>query len=280
MGMPNHLVLVRHGESEGNYVRDAFKNGREGDLEYLLYQFRERPGGEWRLTPKGVEQAKAAGEWIQQHVIAKYGLPGFDRYVYSPHRRTIETAGHLGIPSAQWRLNRMLRERSWGELENLTGEYEHKQLYPRNYDWMLKDPLNWTPPGGESIVDMADTRVRGVFDTMHRDHDEKDIDSYLVSTHGEWIWGARLVLEYMFNEDWDTIKNDPAEKVHNCQVLHYTRLNPEDPTEQAQYLRWMRSVNPYRGEVECKWREIGRRILTNDELIARAEQLPRLTNNF
>lgn len=276
--MPNHLVLVRHGESEGNYVRDAFKNGKEGDVAYLLYQFKQRPGHEWRLTPKGVEQARIAGSWIQEHIISQYGLPKFDRYIYSTHRRTYETAGNLMLPDAEWRHNRMLRERSWGELENLTGDKEHEELYPRNYEWMEQSPLEWCPPGGESIVQVADTRVRGVLDTLHRDHDEKDVNSVIAVTHGEWIWAARLVLEYMFNEDWDVTKNNPAEKIHNCQVVHYTRLDPRTG-EQAPFLKWMRSVNPYRQETEGNWRELSRRTLSNEEMIRRAEQLPRMISD-
>jgi broad specificity phosphatase PhoE len=278
MEMPNHLVLVRHGESEGNYVRDAFKNGKEGDVAYLLYQFKQRPGHEWRLTPKGVEQARIAGSWIQEHIISHYGLPKFDRYIYSTHRRTYETAGNLMLPDAEWRHNRMLRERSWGELENLTGDKEHEELYPRNYQWMEQSPLEWCPPGGESIVQVADTRVRGVLDTLHRDHDEKDVNSVIAVTHGEWIWAARLVLEYMFNEDWDVTKNNPAEKIHNCQVVHYTRLDPRTG-EQAPFLKWMRSVNPYRQETEGNWRELSRRTLSNEEMIRRAEQLPRMISD-
>lgn len=276
--MPNHLVLVRHGESEGNYVRDAFKNGKEGDVAYLLYQFKQRPGHEWRLTPKGVEQAKIAGEWIQDHIIKRYGLPKFDRYMYSTHRRTYETAGNLMLPDAEWRHNRMLRERSWGELENLTGDKEHEELYPHNYQWMEQSPLEWCPPGGESIVQVADTRVRGVLDTLHRDHDEKDVNSVIAVTHGEWIWAARLVLEYMFNEDWDVTKADPTEKIHNCQVVHYTRLDPQTG-QQAPFLKWMRSVNPYREETEGTWRELSRRTLTSEEMIRRAEQLPRMISD-
>jgi len=274
--MPNHLVLVRHGESEGNFVRNAFKEGREGDLAYSLNEFRERPGHDWRLTEKGVEQAQAAGVWIQENIIKKYGLPGFDRYFYSSHRRTFETAGHLGIEGAQWRHNAMFRERSWGELENLTGDQEHQEIYPRNYEWMQLDPLNWAPPGGESIVQVSDTRVREVLDTLHRDHDEKGVDAVIAATHGEWIWAARLVLEYMFHEDWETHKEDPMQKIHNCQVVHYTRLDPETG-EQAPYLRWMRSITPWKDDADQgTWKENVRRTLSNEELIARAEQVPRL----
>jgi broad specificity phosphatase PhoE len=276
MAMPDHLVLVRHGESEGNYIREAIKSGREDEIVDLVYQFRERPGREWRLTDKGVEQAQIAGQWIQDHIIYTYGLPGFDRYVYSTHRRTYETAGHLDLPKAEWRHNRMLRERSWGELENLTGENEHREIYPNNYRWMLRDPLLWSPPGGESILDVADMRVREVLDTLHRDRDEKDVKSVIAVTHGEWIWAARLVLEYMMSEDWDVSKKDPNQKIHNCQVVHYTRLDPET-REDAGYLRWMRSVCPHKDYVEGEWQEISRKTFSNQEMINMAEELPRLS---
>lgn len=272
MSMPNHLVLVRHGLSEGNFARDMAKTG---DHTYFDDNFRERPGHEWRLMPEGVEQAERAGIWIQEHVIKSYGLPGFGRYVYSPHRRTRETAASLGLPNAEWRMNRMLRERSWGEIEDLNRE-QHEELYPRNYSWQKRDKMNWAPPGGESIVQISDGRVREFFDTLHRDHDQKGVESVIAITHGEWIWAARLALEYMFNEDWETMDNDPAEKIHNCQVVHYSRLNPTTG-EPADYLKWMRSVNAGGGETgQGEWRESSRKVLSNDQLLQQVEQLPRL----
>lgn len=272
MAMPNHLVLVRHGLSEGNFARDRAK---EGDPSYFDNGFRERPGHEWRLMPEGVEQARRAGLWIQENIIATYGLPGFDRYFFSPHRRTRETAANLELPDAEWRLNRMLRERSWGEIEDLSRE-EHKEIYPRNYAWQQRDKMNWAPPGGESVVQISDGRVREFFDTLHRDHDQKEVNSAIAVTHGEWIWGARLALEYMSNEDWETADDDPYEKIHNCQVVHYTRVDPESG-EMASYLKWMRSVKAGEGEQgPGVWRESARAVLSNEELLSQAEQLPRL----
>ncbi len=270
--MPNHLVLVRHGESEGNFVRSAAK---QGDNSYLTDAFRERPGHEWRLTSKGVDQAHAAGTWIQENIIAHYGLPGFDRYFYSPHRRTRETAAHLRLPNAQWRLNRLFREREWGELQGLV-EAEHREKYPLNYTWMKADPLHWAPPGGESISQVADNRVREAFDTMHRDHDEKGINSVIAVTHGEWIWATRLLLDYMFNEEYEKIENDKSQRINNCQVIHYTRLNPQTG-EEAPYLKWRRSVWPWKyPDDQGKWEELSRKILSNEELLEQVERLPRL----
>jgi broad specificity phosphatase PhoE len=272
MSMPNHLVLVRHGFSEGNFARDMAK---EGDFSYFDDNFRERPGHDWRLMLEGVEQARRAGSWIQEHIVRQYGLPGFDRYFYSPHRRTRETAASLGLPSAEWRMNRMLRERSWGEIEDLSRE-EHQELYPRNYTWQQRDKMNWVPPGGESIVQIADGRVREFYGTLHREHDEKNVDSVVAVTHGEWIWADKLNLEYMSNEDWEVADSDPAHKIHNGQVIHRTRIDPVSG-DIAPHLRWVRSVDAGGGEEgPGVWREVSRRILDNKELLAQVEQLPRL----
>lgn len=272
MSMPKHLVLVRHGESEGNFVRSAYK---QGDNSYITASFRSRPGHEWRLTAKGAEQAQAAGRWIQQHIVGTYGLSGFNRYLFSPHRRTRETAAYLGLPNAQWRLNRLLREREWGELQGLV-EPEHKKQYPINYAWMQADPMHWAPPGGESISQVADNRVRELFDTLHRDHDEKGVEAVIGVTHGEWLWATRLVLDYMSNEDYEVAEGDKAQKIHNCQVVHYTRINPEDGTV-APYLRWRRSVWPWKHpDAQGEWQESHRTLLNNAELLKQAEALPRL----
>lgn len=275
MAMPDHLVLVRHGESEGNFVRDAHKHG---DDTYLTQEFRDRPGHEWRLTPAGVEQAKATGEWIQKYILDAYGLNCFDQYHYSPHRRTRETAALLGLPAASWTLNRLLREREWGELAPLTRS-EHEEKFPDNYKWQQSDPLHWAPPGGESISQVADNRVREVFDSLHRAHDEKGEKAFVLVTHGEFMWASRLVLDYMFNEDYMAAESDPTQKIHNCQVLHYTRISPEDGSR-ASYLRWRRSICAWQEpNDDGRWEESGRLKLSNEELLEQVEQLPRLFDN-
>lgn len=272
MAMPEHLVLVRHVESEGNLARSAAK--RE-DLTYLTDEYRERPGHEWRITKRGQEQAVATGQWIQRHILDEYGLAKFGRYLYSPHRRTRETAGHLALPNAKWRIARLLREREHGEAGGLTDQ-EFQEQYPKNFAWMLKDPLHWAPPGGESISQVADNRVRELFDTLHREHDQKDIKSAVAVTHGEFIWASRLVLDYMLNEDYQASENDKSQKIHNGQVVHYTRLDPKTGSI-APYLRWSRSVCPFRdGDVAGEWRESRRRELSNQELLAQAAAIPRL----
>jgi broad specificity phosphatase PhoE len=222
-----------------------------------------------------VEQAETAGLWVQEHIIAAYGLSGFGRYYVSPYVRTLETAGNLGLPNAAWRQNWTLRERSWGELETLSRE-EHRTKYPDNYAWMQLDRVNWTPPGGNSIADISDGRVREFFGTLHRDQDDKKIDSVVAVTHGELMEGAGIQLEYMSSSEWRDSRRKPERKIHNCQVVHYTRLDPETG-ERASYLRWVRSVNAGNGEQGPGiWRELGRKIMSNESVLEMVERVPRL----
>ena len=72
---PNRIILIRHGESEGN----ADKH------QYLL-----TPDYALMLTPKGIEQAQQAGLKIKEVV----GAETIHAYV-SPYYRTRQTFQHL-----------------------------------------------------------------------------------------------------------------------------------------------------------------------------------------
>ena len=252
MAMPNELVLVRHGHSEGNFVVDQSKLG---DDSFYTPDFTERPGHQWRLTEEGREQARITGEWIMNNI------GKFDRYYVSPYIRTKETAGLLGLPDSEWRVDPRLRERDWGDIGALTRK-QFKEEYPRNATMKEIDFLYWRPPGGESIMDVR-MRVRSLLDTLHREMEGQKV---LVVTHGEFMWAARAEFEYMSDFEWLNADKDPIQKIHNTQVLDYTRLDP-DSDEQDKYLRWMRSVCPWMSDVELEWSEIVRSRFTNEELL-------------
>jgi broad specificity phosphatase PhoE len=93
MTLPLDLVPARHRESEGNV---AFGLARPGDDRHFTRDFLARHSSKWRLTPRGVEQAHAAGDWLRRHV-----APAFDRYYVAEHLRATETAAHLGFPDAR-----------------------------------------------------------------------------------------------------------------------------------------------------------------------------------
>ena len=64
MSMPHNLILVRHGESEGNV---ALALSKKGDDSIYTDEFKNRHSSLWRLTKKGQEQAKSAGEWLKKN---------------------------------------------------------------------------------------------------------------------------------------------------------------------------------------------------------------------
>ena len=61
-GMPQDLILVRHGESEGNVALNAAKRG---DTSHMTEAYRQRSAADYRLTDKGRRQAALAGQWVR-----------------------------------------------------------------------------------------------------------------------------------------------------------------------------------------------------------------------
>jgi broad specificity phosphatase PhoE len=51
MAMPNNVIFVRHGESEGNH---AIRMKRDRGIDLFTPEFRKRHGSRWRLTDKGI----------------------------------------------------------------------------------------------------------------------------------------------------------------------------------------------------------------------------------
>jgi len=120
------LVLIRHGESEGN--RDRI--------------FTHTP--EVPLTDAGHAQVRAAAEWVA----ARYRPVAV---VSSPFLRARQTAAILAERLAlAVRVEEELREQSFGELAG--------QPYAALRDSSDYDPARywlWRPPGGETLLEVA-----------------------------------------------------------------------------------------------------------------------------
>jgi len=76
-------------------------------------------------------------------------------------------------------------------------------------------------------------------------------------------------LTYESYKELDSQTN-PKEKMNNCQVLQYTRINPVDPSNIASNFNWMRSVCPWNISLSNNnWRKIERLKYTNNDLLSR-----------
>jgi NAD+ kinase len=263
MAMPLDLVFVRHGQSESNL---ASKHAREGDTSLYTEEFRRRHNSQHRLTKMGRSQAKEAGEWLR-----KNGFGHFDRKYASDYVRAKETAGLLNLDGPDWYVDHMLRERETGELENLS--WEERQA--KEQDSMITrdtDPFYWIPPNGESIAQMT-VRLRQLFDTLHRECYDKRV---VVVCHGEVMLAFRQLIERLPLDKWVEIgdqKRDPRNRINNCQVIHYTRRNPETG-ELSPHLGWMRSVCPWDESLSSNiWQPIQRKRFSNEELLSVAQNV-------
>jgi broad specificity phosphatase PhoE len=139
------LILVRHGESEGNRDR-RFTHSTEVPL-----------------TDNGRAQARAAAtrlqaRWSPQRVIA------------SPFARARETgaviAATLGVPME---IDAELREQNLGLLAG-----QPYDVVRNDPTFDLARPWEWRPPGGESLVDVA-ARVSSALDRLARAHAGREI---------------------------------------------------------------------------------------------------------
>lgn len=267
--MPLWLTYVRHGESEGNVAAELIRQGRYDEIPVEMHGV---PGWKWRLTPRGCRQAELTGDWLRQFM-----PDGYDIGFVSTFTRAEETAGLLGdIGSSarfRWRPTPVIRERDYGRLDCVP--------FPQDLEYHLRymasrkvDKLFWTPPGGESIYSVASSRQRDFGHTLRRHYSNKRV---VVVAHGELIQAGNINTCRICPADYEErrAKNDPLLQVLNCQVVTYTRVNPETGAV-SETLDWVRSVCPSAEEpTDTGWLEIIRPKYTSTELLAKAQRMPR-----
>lgn len=216
---PRHLVLVRHGESEGDVRRNdgmpASKHPREEEQ-----------------TERGHLQSQAAGLWIAKYILGEYNLGHFERYLTSPLIRTKQSAESLGL-SSDWIEESRLAERNRGDIQGITKQ-QHKEKYPESYDDMRSLPFHWVPPGGESVFEVSQ-RFGAIVDEL------VNVGSVLMMTHRDVIWAAHVPLDGLAPEDATSLDTG---SIHNGQIVHYTNINPNSGEVESFELSWKRSIDP------------------------------------
>ena len=271
MPLPIDLVLVRHGESEGNV---ALHRSEEGDHSLFDAAFKARHSSLYRLSDAGRTQAAACGDWLRGN-----GLSHFDRYFVSGYVRAMETAGLLALPTAEWYVDMNLRERDWGDMD-VASENEKQTVYADVMQRKIRDgALLWCPPNGERLLTVRN-RVGIFLDRLHRESFDQKV---VVVCHGEVMWVFRMVLERLTAERFYELEasEEPKDRIHNCQILHYSRRNPDpsDGRRQEDSIRWMRSVCPWDASRSTNdWQRIVRPLFSNAQLLELVEATPRLIN--
>lgn len=271
MAMPQDLVFIRHGESEGNIVQRAFKDDTGMEIPP---EFMNRHDWEYRLSLNGVEQAKATGAWLLENIgdVDEF----FDEKYVSPYIRTRETAAYIGGPACTWLIDDRLPERDWG-IYNSVHPDERKEIFKHTERMREISSLRWRPDGGEALMSEVLLRFRDWLDTLHR---EQSNNKVIAVSHGELMWVARYVIERMLPEEWEEADVDKSQRIYNTAVLWYTRKNPEDPNDVRKNLNWRQITVPWddsKSPFGGVWVELdGKRRFSGEDLLDMAEQVPPL----
>jgi NAD+ kinase len=256
MTLPINLVLVRHGDSEGN---EAKRRSKQGDHS-LHEKLKDRHTRSYRLSPKGRAQTQPTGLWLREN------FPhGFDRFLVSEYIRAKETAGLLELPNARWCSDPYMSERDWGDLDQYN-EDERREKYARELQMRNIEPFFWRPGGGETFLTLC-LRADRVLDTQHRSNPD---ESVIAVNHGEMKMALRMRIERFSYDRFCELhlSEKPEDRIFNCEITHYTRCDPHTG-EMTPYVSWMRRIRPTENPVwTTGWQKIERVTYSNEDLLA------------
>jgi broad specificity phosphatase PhoE len=215
-GAAVELILVRHGESEGNVAAtDAQLNG----VEVVTVPARDP---DMTLSATGQDQALALGR-------ALAGIPADlvpDAVVSSPYVRARQTA-EIAVETAGWRVavrtDERLRDRELGVLDMLTWRGVEQRL-PEEAErrrWLGK--FYYRPPGGESWADVV-LRLRSLLSELNGPGMGHRV---MLVCHDAVILLVRYVLEGMSEQEvLDLAAGTP---VLNASITRYVRPEGQGP---------------------------------------------------
>jgi len=264
--MPIDLVLVRHGESEGNLAQAKSVKGDQG--AWAMKEFKTRHTSQYRLTDIGREQAKIGGDWLRKNI------GPFDAYYCSEYVRAMETAALLDV-GGPWVSDFFLRERDQGVMANISKK-DRLEKFAQEVEKRDQDTFYFAPPGGESIAN-ACLRVNRVLSELRISCAGFKV---ILVAHGNMIWGFRLCIEHMNQERFRELNSSPEHKLVNGTIIHYSRRHPKTG-EISATLDWMRIVCPWDDKlsVHREWVPVHRPVWSPGELLNRVHAIPQLLNN-
>jgi 2,3-bisphosphoglycerate-dependent phosphoglycerate mutase len=219
------LILVRHGESQGNVAAAAaYADG----LEVIEVDERD---ADVELSATGADQAKALGDALS-------GMSGDERpdVVWcSPYVRALQTA-RIGLETAgldlSIRVDERLRDRELGVLDRLTFRGVQAR-HPEEAELRKRlGKFYHRPSGGESWADVA-LRLRSVLADLDRVEDGRRV---LVVCHDAVVMLIRYICEQMSEAE---VLDTESEPVLNVSI---TRL-AQDPDGRSWVLTGFNDVS-------------------------------------
>lgn len=217
---PDHLWIVRHGQSSGNVLRDqadaaglAFIDIAERDMDVPLSEL-------------GVQQSMSLGRWFA-------AMPEAQRpntVITSPYVRAAQTARYIhdagGVQrNVSQHVDERLREREFGILDRLT-RAGIVQRFPDQAEARARlGKFYHRPPGGESWSDVI-LRLRSLLDTVSLHHAQPG-SRVLIVAHQVVVLCLRYLIENM--TETQVLAVDRSNDVANCGVTEYRLSTARTP---------------------------------------------------
>jgi broad specificity phosphatase PhoE len=216
------LILVRHGESEGNVAREAAE--AEHADEILI----DQRDPDVPLSGRGRGQAQAVGQWLtdlagERRPSVVWSSP------YTRARQTaefaLETAGlHLPL-----HIDERLRDRELGILDRLTSRGVTARYPDEATRRRYLGKMYYRPPGGESWADMA-LRLRSFLADLDRAH---EAGCGLVVCHDAVILVLRYILEEMTEKQ--VLDIAASQSLGNGSVTRLVRTERKEPWQTVEF---------------------------------------------
>ena len=170
------LVLLRHGESQWN-------------LENRFTGWVDVP-----LSPKGIEEAKQAGEKLRGFTFDRAFTSVLTR-ANETLRLVLEAIGQTTIPIEK---DKALNERMYGDLQGLN-KAETAQKYGDAQVKIWRRSYDVKPPGGESLKDTAE-RALPYYEKMIKPHLLKG-ETIIIAAHGNSLRALVMELDQLSKEE-------------------------------------------------------------------------------
>jgi broad specificity phosphatase PhoE len=213
---PRALWLIRHGQSEGNVIRD---DAERRDAERFELDSRD---ADVPLSDLGRRQAEAFGEWLGEQPV--HLRP--DAVLVSPYRRAAETADVVlaaaGLSGVRRGVDERLRDRELGLWDGLTWRGIVARFPEESERAKLVGRFFHRPPGGESWADIC-LRLRTFLADVARELADTRV---LVVAHDVVIQLTRAIIEGM--DEASAVELVHGTSYANCGLTSF-ESGPEGP---------------------------------------------------
>lgn len=211
------LVLIRHGESEGNV---AATQAREAGAHVINVPARDADVG---LSATGREQALALGR-----LLAGAPEPSRCSVWSSPYARARQTA-ELALQTGGWRqqirLDERLRDRELGILDMLTSAGVEARFPEEGQRRRWLGKFYYRPPGGESWADVV-LRLRSLLAELDRQHPGEEV---VLVCHDALIMLFRYILQGL--TEAELLDLAATTSILNASVSRFVRADGTGPWE-------------------------------------------------